>query len=313
MPASERALIASFRRQASVGRGVLKGIGDDCAILRVPPGHQTLVTTDFSLEGRHFRRDWHSPEFIGHRCLTRGLSDIAAMGGVPIAAFLSLALPPKLPQAWTNRFMKGLLSLASRHQVTLAGGDTAQSPSGVLADIIVLGSVPRGKAILRSGAKPGDAIYVTGSLGASAAWLKELLHGQEPDRMPQSLFPQPRLQMAQFLRQKNLATSMIDLSDGLSTDLSHICEESRVGAELWQDAIPRATIRKSKISLEAALHGGDDYELLFTAPERAAIPSQIAGVSAKKIGRITSGQKMVLLTGAGIKVLKPQGWQHFEK
>ena len=313
MPASERALIASFRRQASVGRGVLKGIGDDCAILRVPPGHETLVTTDFSLEGRHFRRDWHSPEFIGHRCLTRGLSDIAAMGGVPIAAFLSLALPPKLPQAWTNRFMKGLLSLASRHQVTLAGGDTAQSPSGVLADIIVLGSVPRGKAILRSGAKPGDAIYVTGSLGASAAWLKELLHGQEPDRMPQSLFPQPRLQMAQFLRQKNLATSMIDLSDGLSTDLSHICEESRVGAELWQDAIPRATIRKSKISLEAALHGGDDYELLFTAPERAAIPSQIAGVSAKKIGRIASGQKMVLLTGAGIKVLKPQGWQHFEK
>ena len=146
MPASERALIASFRRQASVGRGVLKGIGDDCAILRVPPGHETLVTTDFSLEGRHFRRDWHSPEFIGHRCLTRGLSDIAAMGGVPIAAFLSLALPPKLPQAWTNRFMKGLLSLASRHHVTLAGGDTAQSPSGVLADIIVLGSVPRGKA-----------------------------------------------------------------------------------------------------------------------------------------------------------------------
>ena len=313
MPASERALIASFRRQASVGRGVLKGIGDDCAILRVPPGHETLVTTDFSLEGRHFCRDWHSPEFIGHRCLTRGLSDIAAMGGVPIAAFLSLALPPKLPQAWANRFMKGLLSLASRQHVTLAGGDTAQSPSGVLADIFVLGSVPRGKAILRSGAKPGDAIYVTGSLGASAAWLKELLHGQEPDRMPQSLFPQPRLQTAQFLRQKNLATSMIDLSDGLSTDLSHICQESRVGAELWQDAIPRATIRKSKVSLEAALHGGDDYELLFTAPERKAIPNQIAGVSAKKIGRITSGQKMVLLTGAGIKVLKPQGWQHFEK
>ena len=106
---------------------------------------------------------------------------------------------------------------------------------------------------------------------------------------------------------------MIDLSDGLSTDLSHICQESRVGAELWQDAIPRATIRKSKVSLEAALHGGDDYELLFTAPERKAIPNQIAGVSAKKIGRITSGQKMVLLTGAGIKVLKPQGWQHFEK
>jgi thiamine-monophosphate kinase len=291
---------------------VLKGIGDDCAVLRISPAHETLVTTDFSLEGIHFRREWHSAKFIGHRCLTRGLSDIAAMGGVPIAAFLSLALPPKLSQAWVNRFMKGLLALAGQHNVTLAGGDTAQSPSGVLADIIVLGSIPRGKAILRSGAKPGDAIYVTGSLGASAAWLKQLLQGHKPRRMPNSLFPQPRLQTAQFLRQKHLATAMIDLSDGLSTDLSHICEESGVGAELWQDAIPRATIKKSTVALEAALHGGDDYELLFTAPERKAVPNQIAGVPAQKIGRIVSGQSIFLLNKSGRKVLSPEGWLHFK-
>ena len=291
---------------------MLKGIGDDCAVLRISPAHETLVTTDFSLEGIHFRREWHSAKFIGHRCLTRGLSDIAAMGGVPIAAFLSLALPPKLSQAWVNRFMKGLLALAGQHNVTLAGGDTAQSPSGVLADIIVLGSIPRGKAILRSGAKPGDAIYVTGSLGASAAWLKQLLQGHKPRRMPNSLFPQPRLQTAQFLRQKHLATAMIDLSDGLSTDLSHICEESGVGAELWQDAIPRATIKKSTVALEAALHGGDDYELLFTAPERKAVPSQIAGVPAQKIGRIVSGQSIFLLNKSGRKVLSPEGWLHFK-
>jgi thiamine-monophosphate kinase len=312
LPASEKALIAGLRGQASIGRGVLKGIGDDCAVLRIPPDHETLVTTDFSLEGIHFRREWHSPEFIGHRCLTRGLSDIAAMGGVPIAAFLSLALPPKLPQAWVNRFMKGLLSLACQHKVTLAGGDTAQSPSGVLADIIVMGSVPRGKAILRSGAKPGDAIYVTGSLGASAAWLKELVQGHNPRRMPHSLFPQPRLQTAQYLRQKHLATAMIDLSDGLSTDLSHICEESSVGAELWQDAIPRATVKKSNVALEAALHGGDDYELLFTAPERKTVPNQIAGVPIKKIGRIIRGAKMFLLNESGRKRLSPEGWQHFK-
>jgi thiamine-monophosphate kinase len=312
LPASERALIASLRRQASVGRGVLKGIGDDCAVLRIPLGHETLVTTDFSLEGIHFHREWHSPEFIGHRCLTRGLSDIAAMGGVPIAAFLSLALPPKLPQAWVNRFMKGLLSLARQHGVTLAGGDSAQSPAGVLADIIVLGSVPRGKAILRSGARPGDAIYVTGFLGASAGWLKELMQGHKPRRMPNSLFPQPRLQTAQYLRQKHLATAMIDLSDGLSTDLSHICEESGVGAELWQVAIPRATIKNTRVAPEQALHGGDDYELLFTAAEKKSVPNQIAGVSVKKIGRIIAGQSMFLLNKSGSKVLSPQGWQHFK-
>src|SRR5579862_8612874 len=168
MPLKEKQLIARIRRQAPRLRGGL-GIGDDCAVLRLPPGEEALLTTDFTLEDRHFRRDWHPPDAVGHRCLARGLSDIAAMGGTPRAVFLSLAMPPDLPQRWVDQFMGGLLKLARRHSVALAGGDTAQSPGGVLADIVVLGSVPGGRALLRSGARPGDLIYVTGSLGSAMA------------------------------------------------------------------------------------------------------------------------------------------------
>src|SRR5579872_1712896 len=153
---------------------ILTGIGDDCAVLRLLPGHESrglevLVTTDFTLEGIHFRRDWHPPESVGHRCLARGLSDIAAMGGEPVAAFLSIALPRDLPQAWVGRFVRSLISLGERFGVTLAGGDTAESPNGILADIIVIGTAPKGKSVLRSGAKPGERIFVSGELGGSAA------------------------------------------------------------------------------------------------------------------------------------------------
>ena len=136
MPVSEKLMIQRIRRAA--GRGVRGGIGDDCAVLPIPRGHEALITTDFSLEGVHFRRDWHPPDSVGHRCLARGLSDIAAMGGTARAAFLSLALPAELPQQWVDRFITGLLKLAARFSVQLAGGDTAQSPDGVLADITVL-------------------------------------------------------------------------------------------------------------------------------------------------------------------------------
>jgi len=158
LPLREQSLIARVRRAAPPNAAVLTGIGDDCAVLRVPRRHQLLVTTDFSLENVHFRRDWHSPEVIGRRCLTRGLSDIAAMGGQPLAAFLSLALPRTTPQTWVDRFLKGLLDLARECKVSLAGGDTAQSPAGICADIVVVGSVANGTAILRSGARPGDQI-----------------------------------------------------------------------------------------------------------------------------------------------------------
>ncbi len=222
------------------------GIGDDCAALRIPHGHEVLVTTDFSLEGIHFRREWHTPEVVGHRCLTRGLSDIAAMGGRPIAAFLSLALPQSLPQSWVDRFLAGLLRLADAFQMTLAGGDVAQSPGGILADIAVVGSAPKQKAVLRSGAKPGDRVYVTGELGGSAATLKLLFSGRKlrPADYCQHFCPQPRVAVGEFLRRKRLASAMIDLSDGLSTDLGHICDESGVGAEIQAQAIPLARIAK---------------------------------------------------------------------
>jgi thiamine-monophosphate kinase len=314
LPLTEKSLIARIRRQAITGRGVLQGIGDDCAVLRIPAGHEALVTTDFSLEGVHFRREWHSPESVGHRCLARGLSDIAAMGGEPIAAFLSLALPKALPQGWVNRFLKGLTALATSFGVTLAGGDTAQSPDGILADIMVLGSVSRDKAILRSGAQVGDKIYATGALGASAGVLERLMDrpgGRLTTRSDSAqekrhFFPQPRIEVGRFLRRNNLASSMIDLSDGLSTDLAHICEESGVGAQLRAELIPR----DPQVSLSLALHGGEDYELLFTAVK--PVPKRIAGVSVTEIGRVIRGKNLFLMEEGKRRRLNPQGWEHFK-
>jgi len=302
-----------MRRQRS---GLIQGIGDDCAVLRVPKGHEVLITTDFSLEGVHFRRDWHPPEVVGHRCLTRGLSDIAAMGGEPRAAFLSLALPPKLQQSWVDRFLEGFLKLAKKFNLPLAGGDTAESPGGVLADIIVLGSVPKGKALLRSGARPGDRLYVTGELGGSAAAIEGLIRGTakiRPEEYPQHFHPLPRIQVGRILREKNIASAMIDISDGLSTDLAHLCEESGVGAEIRSEAIPRAKVGKeqSEVDLRLALHGGDDYELLFTAPTNKRVPGRIAGVPVTLIGHVTRYKRMVLTQGGARHVLKPQGWEHF--
>src|ERR1700739_2173191 len=175
----ERSLIQQIRKMAAASaNSVIKaGIGDDCAVLRLKPGFELLVTTDFCIENVHFRRAWHPPATVGHRCLTRGLSDIAAMGGEPLACFLSLGLPEDLPSTWINGFLRGLLALASRYKVQLAGGDVSSAPK-ITADIIVSGQVPADTAILRSGAQPGDRIYVTGSLGSSAATLKQLFAGE---------------------------------------------------------------------------------------------------------------------------------------
>lgn len=302
---------------ARLGRGRVRiGIGDDCAVLRVPPGHELLVTTDFSLEGVHFRHDWHSAEIIGHRCLARGLSDLAAMGGEPLAAFLSLALPPKMPQAWVDGFLRGLLRLARQFKITLAGGDTASSPSGVLVDIVVLGSVPKGRAVLRSGARVGDRIYVTGSLGGAAAALRLLESGKKiaPTSFPTHFFPTPRIQAGQALRRNRLASAMIDLSDGLSTDLVHICEESGVGAEIREQAVPRAKGGGTKraVAIEDALHGGEDYELLFTARPKTRVPRTVGGVPIACIGEIVRGKKISLLRLDGRRTaLEPRGWEHF--
>jgi thiamine-monophosphate kinase len=317
MLVTEKALISRIRRQAGRTRGrVLTGIGDDCAVLQIPAGHETLVTTDFSLEGTHFRRDWHPAALVGHRCLARGLSDIAAMGGEPIAAFLSLALPRKLAKGWVDQFLRGLLDLAARAGVQLAGGDTAESPGGVMADIVVLGSAPRGKAILRSGARPGDRIFVSGRLGGGAAALQQMMDHPKrklnPRDFPQHFFPEPRLRLGRVLRGK--ASAMIDLSDGLSTDLAHICEESNVGARIEEAALPLARIGKSKqeVDLRFALHGGEDYELLFTVPTHRRIPSRMAGVSVTQIGYVKRGAGAVLVDSDGVTSKLPVvGWEHF--
>jgi thiamine-monophosphate kinase len=325
---AEKALIAQVRRLAAraKNRAVETGIGDDCAVLRLLPASgrgrekDTLVTTDFTLEGIHFRRDWHSAESVGHRCLARGLSDIAAMGGEPVAVFLSVALPRNLPQSWVGQFARSIIKLAERYGVTLAGGDTAESPKGVMADIIVVGTSPKGKAVLRSGARPGDRIYVSGELGGSAAALSEMRKKPKrklnPREYPRHFFPEPRVELGRILREKGLASAMIDTSDGLSTDLAHICEASGVGAELREEAIPLASVGKParEVGLHFALHGGEDYELLFTARRGKRIPSHIAGVPITQIGHITRRRKIFLMNRAGVSCeMQPQGWEHFRK
>ena len=332
----ERAILSQIRaRAAASAPGLRLGIGDDCALLSLRPGEELAVTTDLSIAGRHFRLDWHPPESIGHRALARGLSDLAAMGARPVAAFLSLGLPRELTGAvsssakrkstkqitWLSRFYDGLLSLADRSKTPLAGGDLAQSPLA-LADIVLVGAVPRGRALLRSGARPGHLLYVTGSLGGAAAALAKLsaLASESnplpiPKRLLASLtphlYPQPRLAQGLFLQRRRLATAAIDLSDGLSTDLAHLCQESSVSAEIDASQLPL----HPSATLNQALHGGEDYELLFTAAPGTRVPSSIAGVPVTSIGRIlrrSSSRPLVTLrTVEGRLLLQPEGWQHF--
>ena len=320
MPLKERELIARIKRSAKTSRAsaVRKAIGDDCAVLRFKAGFETLVTTDFNIEGTHFRREWHPADVVGHRCLTRGLSDIAAMGGEPVAVFLSLALPAELPQKWVDGFFAGLLALSKKYKIELAGGDVSTAP-GISADIVVLGQLPRGTAVFRSGAKPGDGIYVTGELGRAAAVLQELRKGEKikprARDVQRHFYPEPRIEVGRYLRERKAATAMIDISDGLSTDLSHICEESGVGALIHEHSIPRPSgWQFGASSLHLALHGGDDYELLFTAASSAPIPRKIAGVPITRIGEITTDkrQQIFLIDSHGQrKPLTPGGWQVF--
>ncbi|MGA1983977.1 MAG: thiamine-phosphate kinase [Acidobacteriaceae bacterium] len=317
-------------------RDLVLGIGDDCAILRPPQGHEVLVTTDFTLEGRHFRRDWHPPESVGHRALARGLSDLAAMGARPLAVFLSLALPGEMLatascRRWIERFFIGLRSLADQFAVPLAGGDTSESPCGlVLADIVLVGSAPAGRALRRSGAHAGDALYVTGELGGAAAelsamerrgkkWQPTLSYKAREDGPPgfvahPQMFPEPRLAVGLELLRRRLATAAIDLSDGLSTDLAHLCCESGVGAEVSAAALPihPLALHAPDRAIDLALHGGEDYELLFAAPARVRMPRSLAGVRITRIGSLVAGKAVSLVDSAGRRQpLKPGGWEHF--
>jgi thiamine-monophosphate kinase len=344
LPKGELAILREIRRRASrSARGSLRlGIGDDCALLLPRPGEELAVTTDLCIAGRHFRLDWHTPESVGHRALARGLSDLAAMGARPVAAFLSLGLPRALAEPGSRQpFLDGLLALADVHKTPLAGGDLSETPIP-LADIVLIGAVPEGKALLRSGARAGDLLYVTGSLGGGAAALPHLdrlaaaarlaanrqrkshqtgADGLDSRRIPKKLrplldrhlAPQPRI--AQGLRLRGLASAAMDLSDGLSTDLAHLCEESRVAAEIDPALLPI----HPGANLDYALHGGDDYELLFAARPDARIPRQIAGVAVTCIGRVLPARRgrptvalvAGLVAGKDIVALEPRGWEHF--
>jgi len=344
----ELALLDWIRARAArePGPALRLGIGDDCALLRMRRGEELAVTTDLSIAGRHFRLDWHTPEVIGHRTLARGLSDLAAMGARPAAAFLSLGLPRDLVQSpkgrghshqtWIARFLEGFLALADKYRTPLAGGDLAESPIPV-ADIVLTGAVRRGKALLRSGARPGHLLYVTGCLGGAAAGLAQLEQlanalqrskGARPTRPPRPpqpppipgklrtllaphLFPAPRVAQGLWLVRHSLATAAIDLSDGLSTDLTHLCEESGVAAEVDAAMLP---IHPAATQAQA-LHGGEDYELLFTAPPSTRVPRSIAGVPVASIGRILrplpDTPLVTMVTKRGLRPLAPKGWQHY--
>ncbi len=312
------------RARAGAAGLVTLGIGDDCAILQPPAGHELLVTTDFSLEGRHFRRDWHTPESIGHRTLARGLSDLAAMGARPMAAFLSLALPAATPVRFVASFMEGFGRLADSAKVTLAGGDTAQSPAGqILADVVLVGSAPAGTALRRSAARPGDRIYVTGALGGAAQELLQIQNApgrrqalRRPGSHPQ-LFPEPRLAAGWALRRQRVATACMDLSDGLSSDLAKLCEASSVAAEIELAALPLHPLAAARgaEALRLALDGGEDYELLFTASPATKVPRSIGGVPITRIGQVVERAKrrpLVVQIGSdgSRRALRPGGWEH---
>jgi thiamine-monophosphate kinase len=305
------------------------GIGDDCAILQPRAGEEIVVTTDLSLEGRHFRRDWHPAAAVGHRVLARGLSDIAAMGARPVAAFLSLALPRKVAThtRWLDGFLDGFLALAKLHGVPLAGGDTAEAPGdAVIADIMLLGAAPSGRALRRSGARAGDVLYCTGALGGAAAELAALAAAPRrfakaaADASHPHLFPQPRLAAGQTLLRRGLATACIDLSDGLSTDLAHLCEGSGVAAEVEASCVPLHPLAEKldpQARMHAALHGGEDYELLFTAQAGTRIPATLGGAAVTRIGRMIARRgapQMALVDAEGHRTsLEPAGWEHFRK
>jgi thiamine-monophosphate kinase len=285
---NELSLIDRIRARAGApGRRVLAGIGDDCAIYRPHPGRDLLFTTDLLLEDVHFRADTHPPGAVGWRALARGLSDIAAMGGEPEFCLLSLALAAWTDTRWLDRFLSGFLKLARRTNTTLAGGDLSRG-ARVACDILVCGSVPKGKALRRDGARAGDAIYVSGPLGGAALGLKK----RRGAAWKKHAYPEPRLDLGKSL--VGYASAAIDLSDGLALDLYRLCVASGVSAALEEVPVFRGA------TIAQALHGGEDYELLYTARKPAP------GI---RIGTIVEGKPGALVLDG--RPLAPRGWDPF--
>lgn len=295
-------IVSRIRKQSrsSIQTGVVQGIGDDCAVIRPPAGKDLVFTTDFLIENRHFTVATHSAAEIGHKALARSLSDLAAMGSEPLFCLVSLAVSSVQDERWIDSFYKGLLALAKRYKLSLAGGDLARAEN-VIADVMCCGVVPKGKALLRSGAKPEDVIYVTGQLGESALGLEK----QRGKAWRRHRLPEPRIREGLRLRNQLHATAAMDLSDGLSLDLHRLCLESKMAAEL-NGEIPVAP----GATLHHALHGGEDYELLFTAPPRAKVPAKLGKLSITRIGTIRRGVPGRILFQKSI--LNPSGFDHFQ-
>jgi thiamine-monophosphate kinase len=317
--AGERRLIRMLRRGGRPTPDVFVGIGDDAAVVR--GRERLLLTTDLLVEDCDFRKADHPPFLLGRKALNVNLSDIAAMGGRPLQALLGLALPGETDEKWLARFLAGFRSAGAEHGVPLVGGDFSEGPRIMIA-VTVTGD---GRHFVpRNGARPGDVVFVSGTLGDAAQGLKLLSRGEGGmKRGPAGhllrafLDPVPRLALGASLARKRLASAMIDVSDGLSVDLLHICEESRVGVELDLGRIPMSAAlrRLSKNPLADALHGGEDFELLFTVrPANLARVRRLASrFELTEIGRVVRGRAVVAIDPAGRKTrLAPRGWEHFK-
>ena len=313
MPLGEFQLIDRFFRACGADRDDVRlGVGDDGALLRTPPGDDLIAVSDTLVEGVHFPHG-SDPRSIGHRALAVNLSDIAAMGGVPRWALLSLTLPAVDP-AWLAAFAAGFGDLANEHGVALVGGDTTRGP--LTLGVQVLGSVAAGQGLRRSGARPGDALFVSGRPGEAAAGLASIMAQGLAD-LPAAerrvlearfLFPQPRVAFGQA--QLPLASACIDLSDGLLGDLAKLAAASGCAALLEVDALPRLAALDAVASQPYALHGGDDYELLFTVPQ-ARIAAVTALPDVTRIGEMRAGSGVTLLEDGRTRAAARAGFDHF--
>jgi len=299
---------------------VILGIGDDAAVVRVAPepAPYLLVTTDILVEAQHFKRTWSSAQQIGIKAAECNVSDIAAMGGRPQWMFVSLVLPADTEVSWAEGLYKGLGESCRRHDIALLGGDTTQGAL-VTVNITLLGSVAPDQLRLRSHARPGDTLLVTGNLGASAAGLALLTSGQSPSDYLREKHLAPRCRLDVAGRIALLAHAMIDISDGLGSEVGHICKASRVGAEIRASAVPlhdevRAAGRLLAVDpLRWAIGGGEDFELLFSMPPENVLRLRAMGVICYEVGRITdrSGQ-MLLISEDGTAAPLSGGYNHFQ-
>jgi len=324
----ELGLIERIRRKARVGqKGVVLGIGDDCAAFRVPPGKLCLLTTDALVQGVHFDLSFLSYKDLGWRSLAVNLSDVAAMAGKAVGALVTLGLPQGMKVGEADELYAGMFELAKKFKMDLVGGDTVRSPVLVL-NLTVWGEVEPKKMATRSGAKPGDLLLVTGELGGAQAGLEVLSGAVQGITEPEPILerhrrPMPRLREAQALSKAGGVHAMIDISDGLASECQHLAKESRVGIEIWEEKIPilpvtrRVARAKELPGTDLALFGGDDYELLFTAPEGRAAKLEKAleksGTKVTVIGRVARGRPgVVMVTKSGErKKITRAGFDHF--